>query len=44
MIFHGISRAQPVRIVVGAIFISLIALLFDLNPGEGGNRLLTRTR
>lgn len=44
MIFHGISRTQPMRILTGAIFISLIALLFDLVLGRLEDRLLARTR
>jgi len=44
MIFQGISRTQPTRIIVGAIFISLIALLADFILGRAEDKLLARTR
>ncbi len=44
MIFQGISRTQPTRILTGAIFISLIALMFDFFLGRVEERLLARTR
>jgi len=44
LIFHGISRTQPMRVMAGAIFISLIALFTDLILGKIEDRLLARTR
>lgn len=43
-IFHGISRTQPNRIITGAIFVSIIALMLDLILGKIEDRLLARTR
>ncbi len=44
MIFQGISRTQPMRIITGAIFISIIALLADFILGKAEDRLLARTK
>lgn len=44
MIFQGISRTQPTRIIAGAIFISLITLVADFILGRAEDKLLARTR
>ncbi len=44
LIFHGISRSQPYRIVTGAIFVSIIAVTIDLILGKVEDILLARTR
>ena len=43
-IFHGISRTQPMRIITGAIFVSVIALLLDFVLGRIEEKLLVRTK
>ncbi len=44
MIFHGISRTQPLRIITGAICISIIAVAMDLILGRIEDTLMARTR
>ncbi len=44
LIFHGISRSQPHRIITGAIFVSIIAVAIDLILGKVEDILLARTR
>lgn len=44
LIFHGISRSQPDRIITGAIFVSIIAVALDLILGRIEDRLMARTR
>ena len=44
MIFQGISRTQPTRIIAGAIFISIITLLADFILGKAEDKLLAWTR
>ncbi|RQD76082.1 MAG: ABC transporter permease [Candidatus Syntrophonatronum acetioxidans] len=44
LIFHGISRSQPNRIITGAIFVSLIAVALDLILGRIEDVLMARTR
>jgi osmoprotectant transport system permease protein len=42
LIFHGISRTQPYRILAGAILISIMAVLADLILGWVEERLMVR--
>ncbi len=44
MIFQGISRSQPNRIITGAIFISMIAILLDLLMSRLEDYLMARVR
>ena len=44
MIFQGISRSQPNRILTGAIFISMIAMLLDLLMSRVEEYLMAQVR
>ncbi len=44
LIFTGISRTQPVRIIVGAILISLMAIMADIILGRVEDHLMSKTR